>query len=684
MTTTLTHPGPAPSDPVAGTQTTSPSLAARVSHSARDRLALLALLSGTGLLYLIGLSSSGWANQFYAAAAQAGSKSWKAFLFGSLDASNFITVDKPPASLWVMDASVRLFGLNSWSVLVPQALEGIAAVAILYAAVRRVAGPSAGLLAGAVLATTPVAALMFRYDNPDALLVLLMTAATYATVRAVEAGRTRWLVLMGALVGLAFLTKMLQGLLVLPGFAGAYLFAAPVALRRRITSVLASLLAMVVAAGWWIALVELWPAGSRPYIGGSNHNSILELTFGYNGVGRLTGSSNNGSVGGGTGGFSSGQTGLFRLFGAEMGTQISWLLPSALIAIAALLWLTHGRSRTDALRASTIVWGGWLVVTGAVLSVASGIIHPYYTVALAPAIAALVGIGAVALWRARSTEAARWLLAALVAAGAGWTFILLGRASWQPELRWAVLLCGGAAVFAVLNGRLRAIVVAPLVAIALLIGPSAYAVQTASTAHTGAIPTAGPASAGFGRGGGGGGAAGGRPGGGNGGPGGAVGGRGGGQQPGTTTGGFGGAPATGQRPSGTAGGFGGGQPGGLGGATTVSAALRTALRADAGQYTWVAATTGDNEAASLELATGESVMSLGGYNGTDPAITLAQFKQLVAAHKIHYYVADSQGFIGSTAANTSTAYQIQQWVTSTFTATTIGGSTVYNLTPSTG
>ncbi len=142
------------------------------------------------------------------------------------------------------------------------------------------------------------------------------------------------------------------------------------------------------------------------------------------------------------------------------------------------------------------------------------------------------------------------------------------------------------------------------------------------------------------------------------------------------------APANGQAE--LRGGFGGGQPGGLGGATTVSAALRTALRADAGQYTWVAATTGDNEAASLELATGESVMSLGGYNGTDPAITLAQFKQLVAAHKIHYYVADSQGFIGSTAANTSTAYQIQQWVTSTFTATTIGGSTVYNLTPSTG
>jgi len=204
------------------------------------RVALLALLGGTALLYLWGLSSSGWANQFYAAAAQAGSKSWKAFLFGSLDQSNFITVDKPPASLWVMDISVRIFGLNSWSLLVPQALEGVAAVGILYATVRRVSTPTAGLLAGAALATTPVAALMFRYDNPDALLVLLMTAAAYATVRAVERAGVRWLMLAGALIGFAFLTKMLQGLLVVPGLAAAYLVAAPTGLRRRVGHLLAA------------------------------------------------------------------------------------------------------------------------------------------------------------------------------------------------------------------------------------------------------------------------------------------------------------------------------------------------------------------------------------------------------------------------------------------------------------
>jgi 4-amino-4-deoxy-L-arabinose transferase-like glycosyltransferase len=645
----------------------------------RDRFGFAALLLGTGLLYLIGLSRSGWANQFYAAAAQAGSKSWTAFLFGSLDSSNFITVDKPPASLWVMDLSVRLFGLSSWSVLVPQALEGVAAVALLYAAVRRVAGPNAGLLAGAILATTPVATLIFRYDNPDALLVLLMTAAAYATVRAVQHARGRWLVLAGALIGFAFLTKMLQGLLVLPAFYGAYLLAAPTTMRRRIRHVLAGTAAMIAAAGWWIALVELWPAGSRPYIGGSNTNSILELTFGYNGFGRLTGSSNNGNVGGGTGGFSSGETGLLRLFGSDMGSQISWLLPAALLGGGALAWITHRRPRTDALRASLVVWGGWLLVTGLVLSFASGIIHPYYTVALAPAIAALVGIAVATLWRERATDAARWLLASIVGVGAWWSFVLLGRASWHPELRWIVAVTGVAAVAAVLTPKVRGVVVAPLIALTLLAAPAAYALQTAATAHTGAIPTAGPTTSGFGRGGAGGlgGAGAARAGGppaafqGGTGPGGTG-------QGGTTTGGN----ATGgtgqQAPA-----AGGGQPGGLGGASSVSSALTTALATDADSYTWAAATTGDNEAASLELASGAAVMSLGGYNGTDPAITLSAFEKLVAAGKIHYYIADAQGFIGSTAAQTSTAYQIQQWVESTFTAQTIGSTTVYDLTSST-
>ncbi|SHH19399.1 4-amino-4-deoxy-L-arabinose transferase [Jatrophihabitans endophyticus] len=690
MTTTLDRPADT-------TAPVPPRRRLRRPRLTTDRALLAALLLGTALLYLIGLSASGWANQYYAAAAQAGSQSFKAFLFGSLDASNFITVDKPPASLWVMDVSVWLFGANPWAVLVPQALEGVAAVALLYAAVRRVAGPHAGLLAGAALAVTPVATLMFRYDNPDALLVLLMTAAAYATVRAVERAGLRWLALAGALIGLAFLTKMLQGLLVVPGFALAYLVAAPTTLRRRLLHTLAAGGALVVSAGWWVALVELWPAGSRPYIGGSTNNSVLELVFGYNGVGRLTGSNNNGSVGGQGGtGFSSNETGWTRLFGSEMGTQISWLLPLALGAVVVLGWLTWGRPRTDLLRASTIVWGGWLVVTGVVFSFASGIIHPYYSVALAPAIAALAGTGVVALWRVRDRLVGRLALAALLAVSAVWTNTLLGRASWHPELRWIVVITGIVAAALVLVGRrVRGLLVAPFVAVTLLLAPAAYSLQTAATAHSGALPSAGPASTaggGFGGRGGPGGGQGGGPGGGQGGtrngiPGGAPGngttngttngtrGGFGGQQNGTRPGGFGG-----QRGGGMGGGAGG--MGGLGGATTVSSALTAALRADSADYTWVAATVSDNSASSLELATGGAVMSLGGYNGTDPAITLTQFKALVAAKKVHYFVSLGQGFLGSTSSTSSTAYAIQQWVTSTFTAKTVGGTTVYDLTGS--
>src|SRR5579875_3133621 len=233
------------------------------SDPAWARPALLALLVATAVLSLWGLGASGWANSFYSAAVEAGAHSWKAFFFGSFDSSNFITVDKPPGSLWVMDISARLFGVNAWSILVPQALEGVAAVGLLYTTVRRTLSASAGLVAGVVLATTPVAALMFRFNNPDALLVLLLVAAAYAVVRALEGASTRWLVLAGALIGFGFLTKMLQAFLVVPGFALVYLVCAPTSVRRRILQLLAGGAALVVAAGWWVAAVTLTPAVDR-------------------------------------------------------------------------------------------------------------------------------------------------------------------------------------------------------------------------------------------------------------------------------------------------------------------------------------------------------------------------------------------------------------------------------------
>src|SRR3954451_2785631 len=263
------------------------------------RWPVLVLLAATAVLYLWDLSASGWGNSFYAAAAQAGAQSWKAWLFGSMDAGNAITVDKPPAAMWVMGLSARIFGVNSWAILAPQALIGVASVYLLYLTVKRWFGQNAALLAGAALALTPVAVLMFRFDNPDALLVLLMTAGAYTTTRAVEKASWRWLALTGVLLGFGFLTKMMQAFLVLPAFALVYLVAAPTGVAARIRHLLLAGLALIVSAGWYVALVSLCPASSRPFIAGSTNNTLWELALGYNGLGRIFGGDGNGGGGGG-------------------------------------------------------------------------------------------------------------------------------------------------------------------------------------------------------------------------------------------------------------------------------------------------------------------------------------------------------------------------------------------------
>ena len=424
------------------------------------RPALVALLAATAVLYLWGLGASGWANSFYSAAVQAGSESWTAFFFGSSDAANAITVDKTPLSLWPMALSVRVFGLSSWAILVPQAIEGVLAVWLLTATVRRSTGSgAAGLVAGAALATTPVAALMFRFNNPDAMLVLLLVAAAYAVLRAVEDGvrhPVRWLALAGALVGLAFLAKMLQAFLVLPAFALVYLVAARTGLPRRVGHLLVAFGSMVAAAGWWIAIVTLWPAASRPYIGGSQSNSILELTLGYNGLGRLTGEQTGAVVGGGGQGGAGGtggrwgETGLTRLLDADIGGQVAWLLPSALLLLVAGLWWTRRAPRTDGVRAALLLWGGWLVVTALTFSLMAGIFHSYYPVALAPAIAALVGIGGRLAWERRRTADGAAVGAVAVGLVTVTAVVLLGRSpDFVPWLRWAVLALGLLAAVAV-------------------------------------------------------------------------------------------------------------------------------------------------------------------------------------------------------------------------------------------
>ncbi len=639
------------------------------------RPALFGLLAATAALYLINLSVSGWANAFYSAAVQAGTTSWKAFLFGSSDAGNFITVDKTPGSLWFMEISARVFGVNSVAILLPQALMGVASVGVLYSAVKRVATPAAGLLAGAALALTPVAALMFRFNNPDAMLVLCLVLAGWAMTRAIADGRTRWLLWCGAFVGFAFLAKMMQAFLVVPGFSLAYLIAGPPRLSRRLGQLTAALGAAIVAGGWWVAVAMLWPAADRPYIGGSQTNSVWDLMFGYNGFGRLTGEE-TGSVGW------TDQASATKLFAAEMGGQIAWLLPAALIAVVAVLALRGRRPRTDGPRGAVIIWGGWLLVTGVTFSLMQGIIHPYYSVALAPAIAALVGIGADQLWRRRRSPVALAVLAVTVALSGVWAKILLDRsADYLPWLGVAVLVAGlvGAGfilIAATVRGHHATLLSIAVVAslFATLGGPTAYTLDTVSSAHTGALPSAGPAVSG-------------------GGPGGGMGGRNfptGGSFAGR--GSFGpplGSPGTGtavQGPTGggtNGGGFAGrgmgGGMGGLLGTATPSTAMVSLLTADGDRYTWAGAVSGSNNAAGYQLATGLPVMAIGGFNGTDPAPTLAQFQSLVAAGRIHYYIASS---LGASTSGSNAAEQISTWVAGNYPATTVGGQTVYDLSGS--
>ncbi|KJL19835.1 Undecaprenyl phosphate-alpha-4-amino-4-deoxy-L-arabinose arabinosyl transferase [Microbacterium azadirachtae] len=674
---------PAPSvtgpDPAAAN-----SVAAAIPKARWEAPAFAGALLLTGILYVWNLAASGWANAFYSAAVQAGTQNWVAFFYGSSDAGNSITVDKPPASLWVMELSARIFGLSSWSILVPEALMGVATAAIILFTVRRRFGAAAALVSTGVFALTPVAALMFRFNNPDALLLLLLTASVAMTSRAIDRNRLRWLLLAGVAVGFGFLTKQLQAFLVLPVLAGLYAAFAGVPILKRLWHLLAALGAVIVSAGWWVAVVELVPASARPYIGGSQTNSFLELTFGYNGLGRLTGNETGSVTGGGGaaaagGGGMWGSTGLFRLFENEIGGQISWLIPAALILCVGALVLIGRAPRRDPRRILIVAFASWLLVTMLAFSFMAGIFHAYYTVALAAPLAGLLGASGAVLFRHRERLWARVLLAVSAVITAAWAWVLLDRAgSWLPWLKVVVLIVSAAgALLVLIPPRSRILTASTLSALLVgaLLAPAAYTIETVGAAHSGSIVTAGPTVQGGMGGFGGRGFAGGTPGG-NGGfggfGGGAPGGNGGfpGGQPGAAT------------PRGTgAGGAGRGGMGGAGGlleASTVGSAMKTLLTADASTYTWAAATIGSQTAAGYQLGTGVAVMPIGGFNGSDPSPTLAQFHAYVTAGRIHYFIAG--GRMGGSNGGSDVSSRIQQWVEANFTAKTVDGVTVYDLT----
>ena len=529
-----------------------------------------------------------------------------------------MTVDKPPAATWLTGLSVRLFGMNPWAVLAPQALIGVATVAALYATVRRAVsdprlGAAAGLLAGATLAVTPAAVLIFRYNNPDALMVLLMVLGAYCVTRATRTASWRWLALSGVALGFAFLTKMFAGLMVLPGFVLAYLWFAPTSLRKRLSHLLIAGASLLVSAGWWVLLVELWPDSARPYISNSTDNSVLNLALGYNGVSRVLG---RGKTPAHHGAFGS-SPGLRRLFTAEMGYEISWLLPVALFVIAFVVYLwRRGTLQNRDEKAALVVWTGWIAVCGTMFTYMDGMVHPYYTVAMAPAISALVGLGAVWAWRHRAHRSGVAALAVMITLAAGWSVWLLHRADLGPTWpRWVIGTAALAAIVMTASRWLR-----PALAVGLLAstaGVTAFGVATAATPHDGAIPNAVHTATEW--------------------------------------------PTAGARFDGPA--F---QMGNL----QTNKALAEALRAT--HTRWSAATAGSQAAAALEISSGTSVMAIGGWS-KDPVPTVGDFIDDVRAGRISYYVDSGRG------RQSPYGHDIEAWVARNHHAIDIGGTKVYRL-----
>jgi 4-amino-4-deoxy-L-arabinose transferase-like glycosyltransferase len=634
-----------------------------IGQRLRVRPELLGLVGIAAVLNLWGLSINGWANTYYSAAVRSMSTSWHDFLFASLDKSGLMTVDKPPLALWVQALSARIFGFHPLSILIPQALMGVGATVLIYDLTRRRFGRAAGCAAGFALATTPVVVAVSRHNNPDELLVLCCVAALWFLVRALEDGRTRWLVLSGIMVGLGFETKMGVALMVVPGIAAAYLWVAPRGRMAALRQLLAGGAAMAVVGLAWPIVVTLTPAADRPWVSGTADNSIWSLMFSYNGLGRIAGQS-GGPGGGGPGGGGNimfgGNTGIFRLLQTGLGDQAGWLLGFALVAGLAVLVSTRLR-RTDPRTGWLIAVGGAFLTTAIVFSFASGIFHPYYVSFLAPFTAALIGAGVgQALSGGRS---ARIVAPLAIGAGAVTELVVLGtvggQLSWaKPVVIAVAAMCAVALSFA-LAPRVRWVVLTVALA-ALFAAPAAWAAETLGHATSSTFPTGGPASAqsgGFGGPSGGGGFGSrrgfGAPPGATSAPGagGGVAGLFGSGSSGTSAGsGSAGAPpgAFGGR----AGGFGGGGsagPGGAGGPGGFggdSASLNAAIKYAEAHGGGAIGVSSQSSAASAILSSDANVAGLGGFSGRESSVTASWIAMEVKAGRLRWVIVDNQGFRG--------------------------------------
>ena len=607
--------------------------------SSKERLALFALLATTALLYLWGLDRNGWANSYYSAAAMAGSQDWTAFFFSSSDPGNGISVDKPPLSMWVMSASVWAFGLSPWSILVPQALMGVASVYLLYNMVKSHVGTTAAFLAATAFAVTPVATVMFRYNNPDALLTLLMIGSAYAALESIRRGRLRLLILAGALTGAALLTKQLQIALILPGIAAAYLMFAKVSLAKRVLHLASAFVSAAIAGGWWFVVVQLTPSSSRPFVGGSRFNSAVELTLGYNGIDRLTGEDASRTMSPAAADLAEKlEPGFQRFLQPQFSGQFGWFLPLAIAGLFLAVWHVKRRSGSAKYRAFLVLCAVWFLCAATVLAFMSGIVHPYYSLTLVPPLCGLAAIGFVHFYRLRSLRYIRLILAGIFLATMVLGFITTVRstADFPSGPVVALGLWSAAIATQVLPPPARSIrMVSTIVtAVALMLGPLVWSINTVLSPHIGAGVVAGPSILGIrtdhlDR-----------------------------KQVGADV------PASfisvmfGDIPEGE---------------------IVSRLRATPGTVKWPAAIVGSESAANYQLGSRRSVLPIGGFDGTDPFPTLQQFQDMVREGDIASLVI--QELPPLTLEGRGESAKIVDWVTSKYSYEQVGTARYYKLVP---
>jgi 4-amino-4-deoxy-L-arabinose transferase-like glycosyltransferase len=603
---------------------------------------LLGIVLTASFLYIWGLNANGWANAYYSAAVQAGQHDPVAFFFGASDWGNSITVDKPPLSLWVMGISVRLFGLNTWALLLPQAAMTIGSTLLIYLLARRHLSGPAALLAAAVFASTPITVLLARYNNPDPLMVLLMLSAFYAGIRATESGRTRFLYLAACFMALGFLAKQLQAFLVLPAIALVFFVYVQKAQRTRAISLILAGLVLAIGSLTWPMAVDLTPSGSRPYVGGSTANSMLELTLGYNGIDRVLQRGDEPSATALTPQeFRSIDTdaGVFRLFNSNYGQESGWLLLPALLVCAAVFWQMlrrkYDRNKSIFALASAV----WMITTYLVLSFMGNSIHSYYTAALAAPLALCIGLGAELLSSTAMSVPRRIATAAAVVLSSLFSHAMWQLSSSYPEgLGMAILIIGllaGAALSVQAPFKWMGPAAAWLAIGSLLVGPLVCSVITLNTQQQGSNPLSGGLSR---------------------------------------------SPNTISR-------FlqevkNGGRPGaaGLAIGDTPSPILSEYLRNASPGCTWAAATYPGQTAARFQLETGRPVMPLGGFAALDPSPTLEQFKELARSGRVCYVVEQPEQL--KVPGNSPELLAIHSWVANTFSSEKMDGVIVYDLTRS--